>query len=167
MKRFICILAGTFLWASPALAVGCFVTQSTVDFVEIDRGGTLFRVNQADLVNGADALKSADLIDRLTALIQFRQSRSELPIDDPDRFTDPGGPDAETGTAGLGLGEKLYWSDIDGVPTPGNPLTGTHLTANGDCVIDNAPLIDGTFVLTIRNARDCFQDPTFPSCLTP
>jgi len=36
--------------------------------------------------------------------------------------------------------------------------------AKGDCVIDNVDLVDGIFVLTIRNARDCLQDPTFPSC---
>jgi len=147
------------------LAVTCNVTQSTPEFIEMNRGGTVFRVNEADLRRGSDSLRQADLQTRLTNIIQFRQTRADLPIDDPDRFLDPGGPDAGTGTGGLGLGEKLYWCDADGNPTPGDPIAGTHMCSNGDCVISNVAMNpDGSFVLSIRNARDCAAGPTFPSC---
>ncbi len=152
--------------ASPALAVTCSVTQSTPQFIEMNRGGTVFRVNQSDLRTGSDALRSADLQDRLTAIIEFRQTRADLPIDDPDRFIDPGGPLAGTGTDGLGLGERLYWCDVDGNPTPGDTVLGTHMCAPGDCVIDSVTLDEfGAFILGLRRSRDCAADPTFPSCL--
>lgn len=152
--------------AGPALAVTCSVVQSTPEFIEMNRGGTLFRVFQDELRQGSDSLREADLQIRLTNIIQFRQTRADLPVDDPDRFLDPGGPNAGTGTGGLGQGEGLYWCDADGNPTPGDPTAATHMCSSGDCVIDNvATDPDGSFVLTIRRSRDCSEDPTFPSCL--
>jgi hypothetical protein len=159
------LLAAVFsVISTSAWAVGCSVTQSTPEFIEMNRGGTVFRVNQSDLRPGGDALREEDLQERLTDIIQFRQTRSSLPVDDPDRFLDPGGPEAGTGTNGLGLGEKLFWCDADGNPTPGDPVAGTHMCSNGDCVISEVTSADGVFSLLISNARDCFQNPSFPSC---
>ena len=166
MKSLLGSLFALLVFAGPAWAVTCQVTQSNSEFIEMNRGGTVFRVRQSDLRTGSDALRSADLQDRLTGIIDFRQTRADLPIDDPDRFIDPGGPLAGTGTNGLGLGEKLYWCDADGNPTPGDTVLGTHMCSPGDCVVDNVTLDDfGAFVLTLRNSRDCAADPTFPSCL--
>ena len=154
MKTMFSALFALLMFATPAGAVGCNVTQSTSEFIEMNRGGNLFKVFTDTLRQGNVTLKEADLQDRLTGMIQFRQTRADLPIDDPDRFTDPGGF----------LGEKLYWCDVDGNPTPGDPKLGTHMCAPGDCVIDNVELIGDVFSLTIRNSRDCSQDPSFPSC---
>jgi len=154
------------LFTGSALAVGCNVTQSTPEFIEMNRGGTLFRVFHDELRQGSDSLREADLQTRLFNIMQFRQTRADLPVDDPDRFIDPGGPFAGTGTDGLGQGEELYWCDVNGNPTPGDPIAGTHMCAIGDCVIFNvATDPDGSFVLSIRNGQDCSQNPDFPSCL--
>ncbi len=153
-------------FTNPSLAVTCNVTQSTPEFVEMNRGGTVFRQNTVDLRQGNDALRSVDMQNRLTNIIQFRQTRADLPIDDPDRMIDPGGPDAGTGTNGLGLGEKLYWCEADGTPAAGDSLLATHMCSNGDCLIDNVVFdrSSASYILTIRNAQDCFQNPDFPSC---
>ncbi len=155
MREMLLVVALLAFIPAEAVAVTCNVTQSTTEFIELNKGGELFRVFQSDLRQGSDTLREAELQARLTTIIQFRQTRSDLPVDDPDRFNDPGGI----------LGEKLYWCDVDGSPTPQDPIDGTHMCSNGGCVIDNVDLVNGSFVLTIRNSRDCSQDPDFLSCL--
>ncbi len=166
MRTLAAIFVALLIFVHPALAVTCNVVQSTPEFIQMDRGGTDFKVFTETLRKGSDALREADLQERLTGIIQFRQTRADLPIDDPDRFIDPGGPDAGTGWGGLGQGEQLYWCDVNGIPTPGDPVLGTHMCSSGDCVVDNAVFNKQTkaFSLTLRNSRDCSEDPTFPSC---
>ncbi len=164
MRALIAALVVLTFSTSPSWA-SCLVTQSTPDFLEMrEGGGTLFRTFRDELRPGNDRLQAADLQVRLTNIFQFRQTRADLPIDDPDRFIDPGGPFATTGTDGLGLGEKLYWCDADGNPMPGD-TEATHMCASGDCIIDSVDVAnDGSFILTIRKGRDCSIRPDFPSC---
>ncbi len=154
------------LFTVPSWAVTCSITQSTPEFVEMDRGGTVFRVFTSDLRQGSDSARSLDLQDKLVNIIQFRQTRADLPVDDPDRMIDPGGPDAGTGTNGLGLGEKLYWCTVDGTPTGGDSDLSTHLCSSGDCLIEDTQFSRDTdiYTLTLRNAQDCFENPNFSSC---
>ncbi len=153
-------------FTNPSWAVTCSITQSTPEFVEMNRGGTVFRVFTSDLRSGSDTLRSLDLQDKLVNIIQFRQTRADLPVDDPDRMIDPGGPNAGTGTNGLGLGEKLYWCTADGTPTGENSDLATHLCSSGDCLIEDTQFdrVTDIYNLSLRNAQDCSQNPDFPSC---
>ena len=153
-------------FVSPSWAVTCNITQSTPEFVEMDRGGTVFRIFISDLRQGSDSARSLDLQDKLVNIIQFRQTRADLPVDDPDRMIDPGGPNAGTGTNGLGLGEKLYWCTVDGTPTGGNSDLATHMCSSGDCFIDNVQFSRDSdiYTLTLRRSKDCFENPNFLSC---
>ena len=156
MKSLIAALfAAIFLLASsPVSAVGLQVLDSNSEFVEFNQGGTVFRIFLADLRPGSAALRTVDMLDRLATIIQVRDLRSTFPLDEPTRMVDPG----------LTFGEKFFWCDVDGVPTPDDTVATTHVCAREDVV--SAVFIEGTqsFVFTVRLARDCSQDSSFISC---
>ncbi|KKL67493.1 hypothetical protein LCGC14_2134390 [marine sediment metagenome] len=154
MKTMISALFALCIFASPAGAVTFSVTESNSEFIEFNQGGTVFRINLADLRQGSVALKSGDLLARLTTLTQVRDLRTSFPLDEPTRMVDPG----------LTFGEQFFWCDADGNPTPDDTVATTHVCAREDIV--TAVFDDATqsFIFTVRLARDCTQDPSFVSC---
>ena len=155
MKALLTALFAAILFASPAHAVSIQVLQSNSDFMEFNQGGTVFRINLSDLRQGSIALKSADLLDRLVTLTQVRDLRSSFPLDEPTRMVDPG----------LTFGERFFWCDADGAPTPDDTVATTHVCAQ-DNIITNIAFDEAGqfFILTIRVARDCASNPDFVSC---
>ncbi len=160
MKTILAALVAVFLFASPAHAVSFWVVDSNSDYIELTEGGTTFRIYLDTLREGSNALRAADLIERVTTFTQVRMNKAGIvDLDEPTRMVDPGGYE------GGGFGEKFFWCDADGTPTPGDQAATTHVCAQASLVSDAFwDEVDQKFVLTIRNARDCSQDPTFVSC---
>ena len=155
MKAFLTASFAAILFVSPAYAVSIQVLESNSDFMEFNQGGTVFRINLSDLRQGNIALKSADLLSRLVELTQVRDLRSSFPLDEPTRMVDPG----------LTFGERFFWCDVNGVPTPDDTVATTHVCAQ-DNIITNVAFDEAGqfFILSIRVARDCVGNPAFVSC---
>lgn len=153
--RILLFIAAIWIVAVPAWAVSLQVVESNGEFIEFNQGGTVFRIYLADLRQGSVVLKSADLLDRLVDITQIRDLRSSVPLDEPTRMVDPG----------LTFGERFFWCDANGVPTPNDTVATTHVCAQ-DNIITNVAFDEAGqfFVLSIRNARDCAGNPNFPSC---
>lgn len=136
-------------------AWGCVVVSNT-EYIEIDIGGGPFRVTLDSLESPSYTQRSAELMDRLTAFVQVRWNRSTLPLDEPTKAVDPGPT----------LGERMFWCDADGTPTPGDDVRATHV-CSPSCIIDEAwfDFADQIFVLIVRQPQDCNGNPDFPSCL--
>ncbi len=159
MKTLLTALFALCIFASPAHAVSFWVTESNSEYIELTEGGTIFRIYLDTLRQGSDALRAADLIERITTFTQVRMNKvGIIDLDEPTRMVDPGGWE------GGGFGEKFFWCDADGTPTPGDQKATTHVCSQASLVESAVILEDGSFLLTIRNARDCTQDPTFVSC---
>ncbi len=160
MKTLFSMLFALAIWASPAHAVSFWVTESNSEYIELTEGGTTFRIFLNTLRQGSDALRAADLIERVQTFTQVRTNKAGITaLDEPTRMVDPGGYE------GGGFGEKFFWCDADGIPTPGDQELTTHVCAQGSLVSDAFwDEVGQMFILTIRNTRDCFQDPTFVSC---
>lgn len=142
------------LASSPVSAVGLQVLDSNSEFVEFNQGGTVFRIFLDDLRAGSDALRTVDMLDRLATIIQVRLLRSSLPLDEPTRMVDPG----------LTFGEKFFWCDVDGIPTPDDTVATTHVCAREDVISAVFNQNIQSFVFTVRVARNCGQDSSFISC---
>jgi hypothetical protein len=155
MRVFLIATAAALFAAGPALA--CVATlESNPVFVEIDVGAGPFRVDLASLRNGSDAKRASELADRLTALgMQKRELRSGIVLDEPSRLSDPGST----------LGERNFWCDADGNPTPRDDVAGTHICSQG-CIVEDVfwDEIDQIFVFVTRRALDCAGNPDFASC---
>lgn len=160
MKTTLTALAAVFLFVAPAHAVSFWITASNSEYIELTEGGTTFRIFLNTLRQGSDALRAADLIERVQTFTQVRMNKAGIvDLDEPTRMVDPGGWE------GGGFGERFFWCDADGVPTPQDQVATTHVCAQGSLVSDVFwDEVDQLFILTIRNARDCSQDPTFVSC---
>ncbi len=160
MKTLLSTLVALVIWAAPAHAVSFWVTQSNSEFIEFNLGGTFFKIHLDTLRKGNLALQTADLLSRIQTFTQVRMGKQAIvDLDEPTRMVDPGGWE------GGGFGERFFWCDADGIPTPGDQAATTHVCAQGSLVSDIFWDKEGQmYVLTIRNARDCFQDPTFISC---
>jgi hypothetical protein len=153
--RFLLVLFISFFVALPAHAVVMSVVGSTDQDITVSNGDGNFVLRYNTLRQGNDALRAADLVDRLNVFAIHQQPLSGLPIDDGQRFEDPG----------AFQGEREYWCDIDRNPTPGDDVNATHLCSRADVVSDAFFDANGVAIVTIRRSRDCVQDPTFPSCL--
>lgn len=160
MKLLLSTIFAMLLFANPTYAVSFWVVDSNSDYIELTEGGTTFRIYLDTLRQGSDALRAADLIERVQTFTQVRMNKAGIvDLDEPTRMVDPGGYE------GGGFGERFFWCDEDGTPTPGDQEATTHVCAQGSLVSDAFWDEDGQmFVLTIRNARDCSQDATFVSC---
>ncbi len=76
--------------------------RAGADFVEIDDGRRIIRVTEADVGRGTKAEMASAMQAPLQEGLTVRRKVVDLPADDPDRTTDPGG------------GERLKWEG-DGV----------------------------------------------------
>ncbi len=83
MKTILAIVCALMVFTGQAHAVTLQVTQSNDTFIEFNQGGTLFRINLNTLRQGSAALRAADLKTRVQTFAAVRQSRSEIPLDDP------------------------------------------------------------------------------------
>jgi len=98
----------------PAWALCVSQTMQTPDEFCIDLGGGPGCEVFANLANGSVAKKAAELEERLQARIDFKQALSGLPLDDPDRASDPSAA-------------EIFWGDLDGKKTALLPLSQTFL----------------------------------------
>lgn len=111
----------------------------------------------SSLRQGSDALKAADLEDRLNVLITQRDSlASQVDTEDPTQVANPG----------LTFGERFYWCNEDREPLAFDAArdSNTFLCARADVVIVTALPTDTGCPITIRRARDCNADRSFPAC---
>ncbi len=169
MRILIILIAFMFPFAAGAVTFG--VTESNSEFIEINQGGTVFRINLDSLRKGSRAIITADLLARIQTFTQVRLNKAAIiELDEPTRMVDPGrlcGTGETTSTHECGFGERFFWCDADGVPTVGNQAITTHVCSQGSLVSE--AFWDGEkYILSIRNTRDCVGNPDFPSCqLTP
>ena len=155
MKSLITALFAAILFVSPAHAVSIQVLESNSEFMELNQGGTVFKIFLSDLRQGSIALKSADLLTRLVELTQVRDLRSSFPLDEPTRMVDPG----------LTFGEQFFWCDADGIPTPDDTKATTHVCAQDNIITEiRFDDVSGAFSLDIRNSQNCASNPDFVSC---
>ena len=89
---FVYFLVLLALAATPASACVSSIS-STAQWIDLNPGGGVSRVNHSDLRVGSDALRSADMKERLQNIIDVRIPLADLPDDDEDKITDPGRPD--------------------------------------------------------------------------
>ena len=152
--------AFSLLFVTPAFAVSFSVVQSNSEFIEINQGGTVFRITLADLRQGSRTIKTADLLVRIQNFTQVRLGRLAIPqLDEPTRMIDPGGFE------GGGYGERFFWCESDGTPTVGDQVITTHVCSQASVVTNLFWDTESqSYILTIRNALDCVGNPTFPSC---
>ncbi len=160
MKTLLSAFVALAIFVSPAAAVSFWVVDSNSEYIELTEGGTLFRIYLDTLRQGNDAMRGADLAERITTFTQVRMNKAGIvDLDEPTRMVDPGGYE------GGGFGERFFWCDADGIPTPGDQKLTTHVCAQASLVSDVFwDEVDMKFVLTIRRTRDCSQDPSFVSC---
>ncbi len=75
--------------------------RAGADFVEIDDGGRIVRVTEADVSPGSKAQMALAIQALLQEQLTVRQRVHDLPGVDPDQASDPG------------RGEKLFWEGED------------------------------------------------------
>ena len=75
--------------------------RAGADFVEIDDGGRVIRVTEADVPAGSKEKMAQAILALLQEQLTVRQRVRDLPDDDPDKSTDPA------------RGEKLFWEGQD------------------------------------------------------
>ena len=165
MRALMVLIALIFPLSAHAITFN--VTDSNSDFIEINQGGTKFRIFLDTLRPGSRTLITADLLTRISAFTQVRLEKASIPeLDEPTRMVDPGrlcGPGETRSEHECGFGEKFFWCLADGTPTVADQAITTHVCAQGSLVSE--AFWDGTkYILSIRVTRDCAGNPEFPSC---
>lgn len=111
------------------------------DFVEINDGGRIIRVTEADVGPGSKAKLAAAFKEVLQKGLSVIQPIADLPAGDPDKTTDPK----------LAMGERMFWGDKDG-KIQANPSKNDRLVSRS--VIVEFITWDGTvYVPALRRAR--------------
>lgn len=124
----------SLLVAAPASACNGLVTSTATSITVCRDGFTCREVLYSQLRNGSDNLRAEQVRAVLQSFVDLRLRIDTLPLDDPDRGTDPGM-------------RSLFWGDADG--NPANGVDATHLIGRG-CLIEDVHWVDGQIVLTIR-----------------
>ena len=105
--------------------------RAGADFVEINDGGRIMRVTEADVAPGSKEKMAAAILALLQEQLTVRQRVRDLPDGDPDKTTDPA------------RGEKLFWEG-----------QGANRELVSRTVIVESVVWDGTvYVPTLRRAR--------------
>jgi len=152
------------LISSPAYAVSLSVVESTPTHIRFNLLGTEFQIELNSLRQGNVTLRSADLLNRIQGFNTQKTLRSAEVLDEATRTVDPGKACPGGGVSSIcGFGERWHWCDNDRNPTPGDDINGTHLCFQDD-VISNIEWNGEIFILSIRRAKNCIEDPTFVSC---
>ena len=137
------LIAALFVLAFAFPAFACVQSVSSDSSqVQVCVGGACRTILYTNLAPGSNALKAAAVQKSMQAFLDTRLLITTFPPEDPAKAEDP----AAT------FGERFFWSDLDGVPTEGNPLTTTHVTAR-ECIVENVTWDGTAFVLTIRRAE--------------
>jgi hypothetical protein len=153
------LLATVFtLFAVPALACPTVLDEGP-DQVVMNQAGAVYTIRDDQIRSGADALRAADLVDKLNDKLRRVVLWHTLDEDDPDKGEDPG----------LIFGERMYWCDVDGTPTP-RVLQPEALCSQSryfrSAVVrrDSSDGLDGSYVLTCSAAEDCDANPDQIMC---
>ena len=141
MIRFFAAVCAFVLFSSPAFACVQSVS-SDADKVTVCVGGACRTLLYANLAPGSKGLQAAAIEKSFQEFLDTRMLIVEFPPEDPAKAEDP----ATT------FGERFFWSDINGVPTAGNVLTTTHVTAR-ECIVTDVTWDGTAFVLSIRRAQ--------------
>ncbi len=141
MKTFLTAFAAVCLIVTPVLACVQSVASTPEQIEVCVASDACFRINTADLRMGSDALRSEQVQELITGFLQTRQTLAGLEPVDPDKAENPR------------VGERIFWSDVDGVERDTVLAGATHITSQS-CMVE-AVIFDrasGVFVLTIRRA---------------
>lgn len=152
--RFLLAFFLSLFVALPAHAVILSVVEATTTTVTVSNGDGNFTIFFDTLQPGSQARRAAELENRLNAFATQQQLRAGIVIDESTKVEDPGSL----------FGEKFFWCDADRVPQPNNDVDGLFVCARSDVVEILSWESGGVPLIRVRLARDCAQDPTFPSC---
>lgn len=105
--------------------------RAGADFVEINDGGRVHRVTEADVAPGSKENMAQAILALLQEQLTVRQRLRDLPDDDPDKTTDPA------------RGEKLFWEGQNA----NRELVGRSV------IVESITWDGGRYVPTLRRAR--------------
>lgn len=100
--------------------------------------GTL-RVAYADLVDGSAEQRAEDLRGRLQPAFDVRTPLLAVPVDDPDKLTDP-----DRGS--------LFYGSIEGTKDDGALTAATRYLVGRSCVVTVTPITRSSFAVTFSRA---------------